>query len=108
MKQPAAQTTKQADFFPEANPSHPTNQPAKFHGTDNPRHLRALEVLLRRPVPREQLDSVAGCSNGPALVADLRALGLGEPRVFFHGRCPQLEIPRLMVLLGHEQRIDRY
>lgn len=50
----------------------------KFTGTDNPRHLRALAVLLRRPIPREQLDSVAGCSNGPALVADLRDRGLGH------------------------------
>ena len=50
----------------------------KFTGTENPRHLRALAVLLRRPVPREQIDSIAGCSNGPALISDLRDLGLGD------------------------------
>ena len=50
----------------------------KFTGTDNPRHLRALNALLRRPVPREQLDSVAGCSNGPELIAELRRRGLGD------------------------------
>lgn len=50
----------------------------KFTGTDNPRHLRALAALLRRPVSREELDSVAGCSNGPELVAELRRRGLGK------------------------------
>lgn len=50
--------------------------PASFCGTDNPRYLRALQALLTRPVPREHLDRVAGCSNGPALIAELRALGL--------------------------------
>lgn len=50
----------------------------EFIGTDNPRHLRALAVLMRRPVPREQLDSIAGCSNGPELIAELRRRGLGD------------------------------
>ena len=50
-----------------------------FTGTDNPRHLRALTVLLRRPVPREQLDSLAGASNSPELVAELRRRGLEVP-----------------------------
>jgi len=52
---------------------------ATFHGTDNPRHLRAINALLRRPMPREQLDQVAGCSNGPELVAELRRRGLEVP-----------------------------
>ena len=51
----------------------------KFTGTDNPRHLRALTVLLRRPVSREELDHIAGCSNGPELVAELRRRGLETP-----------------------------
>ncbi len=51
----------------------------KFTGTDNPRHLRALAVLLNRPMPREQLDSVAGASNSPELVAELRRRGLDVP-----------------------------
>lgn len=52
---------------------------AKFTGTDNPRHLRAIAALLRRPMPRENLDTVAGCSNGPELVAELRRRGLEVP-----------------------------
>lgn len=48
----------------------------KFLGTENARHLRALAVLLKRPVSRENLDSIAGCSNGPELVAELRRRGL--------------------------------
>ena len=48
----------------------------KFTGTDNPRHLRALATLLQRPISRENLDSIAGCSNGPELIAALRRRGL--------------------------------
>lgn len=50
-----------------------------FLGTDNPRHLRVIQALLTRPLPREQLDQVAGCSNGPDLVAELRRRGLKAP-----------------------------
>lgn len=52
---------------------------AKFTGTENPRHLRAITALLRRPLPRKDLDSIAGCSNGPELVAELRRRGLELP-----------------------------
>lgn len=52
---------------------------ARFTGTENPRHLRAIAALLRRPLPREVLDRTAGASNGPALVADLRSRGLDIP-----------------------------
>ena len=48
----------------------------KFLGTENPRHLRAIAVLLKRPISRENLDAIAGCSNGPELVAELRRRGL--------------------------------
>ena len=51
----------------------------QFIGTDNPRHLRAIAALLRRPIPREQLDSIAGASNSPELVAELRRRGLDVP-----------------------------
>ena len=51
----------------------------KFSGTENPRHLRALAALLRRPMPREHLDREAGCSNGPDLIAELRHRGLSLP-----------------------------
>lgn len=52
-----------------------------FLGTDNQRHLRGLHELLRRPITREQLDRVAGCSNSPELVAELRRRGLKVPCV---------------------------
>ena len=38
-----------------------------------------IQAATVRPIPREELDRVAGCSNGPALVADLRDLGLDMP-----------------------------
>ena len=52
---------------------------ASFLGTDNPRHLRVIQAVLVRPMPREHLDTVAGCSNGPELVAELRRRGLQMP-----------------------------
>lgn len=65
---------------PESHKENPSAQnSAKFTGTDNPRHLRAIAALLRRPLPRENLDTVAGCSNGPELVAELRRRGLELP-----------------------------
>jgi hypothetical protein len=50
-----------------------------FAGTDNPRHLRVIQALLSSPRPREELDSIAGCSNAPELVAELRRRGLDTP-----------------------------
>lgn len=52
---------------------------AKFTGTDNPRHMRAIAALLRRPMPRSSLDKEAGCSNSPDLIAELRRRGLDVP-----------------------------
>ena len=52
---------------------------AAFFGTDNPRHLRVIQAAWVRPIPREQVDSVAGCANGPDLVAELRRRGLEVP-----------------------------
>lgn len=51
----------------------------KFAGTDNPRHQRALALLLQRPAKREELDARVGCSNSPELVAELRRRGLAIP-----------------------------
>ena len=88
MKKPAAPTKTQAGFFPEVDTHDFTDQPAKFHGTDNPRELRALALLLRRPsVPREAFDREVGCSNGPDLVKRMRDAGLGE-----HLRCARIEV----------------
>ena len=50
-----------------------------FIGTENPRHLRVIQAVSVRPIPREQLDAIAGCSNGPELVAELRRRGLEMP-----------------------------
>jgi len=52
---------------------------SKFTGTDNPRHLRAIHALLTRPQRRKHLDDIAGCSNTPELIAELRRRGLDVP-----------------------------
>lgn len=59
------------------NPSAP-NRP-HFTGTDNPRHLRTIAAMMRRPLRREDVDSIAGCSNAPDMVAELRRRGLDVP-----------------------------
>lgn len=51
----------------------------KFTGTDNPRHLRVIHALMLRARRREEIDSIAGASNGPDLIADLRRRGLHAP-----------------------------
>ncbi len=53
--------------------------PEYFLGTTNLRHLRVIQAAWVRPIPREQVDSVAGCANGPELVAELRRRGLDFP-----------------------------
>ena len=52
---------------------------ARFTGTVNPRHLRTIQALMTRPITREHLDQIAGCSNGPELIAELRRRGLNVP-----------------------------
>jgi hypothetical protein len=54
-------------------------KPVRFVGTINKRHLRAIQALLVSPQPREAIDSRAGCSNGPDLIAELRRRGLEIP-----------------------------
>jgi hypothetical protein len=78
MKKPDRRQAK-SDFFDTAETSTDSTTPAKFAGTDNPRHLRAIHALNTRPMPREHLDRAAGCSNGPELVAELRRRGLEVP-----------------------------
>jgi len=75
---------------PKENPS--VRSKRNFTGTNNPRHRRAITVLMRRPILRKQLDDVAGCTNAPALIAELRSRGLEIPcqRISFldrDGRC---------------------
>ena len=50
-----------------------------FVGTDNPRALRAIMALITSPRSREALDRIAGCSNGPDLIAEIRRKGLQVP-----------------------------
>ena len=52
---------------------------ARFVYSGHPREGRILLELLRRPMPREQVDQVAGASNGPALIQRLRERGLAIP-----------------------------
>ncbi|ADU99333.1 hypothetical protein [Alicycliphilus denitrificans] len=78
----------------------------KFTGTDNPRHLRAIAALLRRPMPRENLDTEAGCSNGPELVAELRRRGLEVPchRINFVDRDGFICRPGVYLLTDTDRR----
>jgi hypothetical protein len=55
------------------------NTATKFIGTDNPRYLRVLHSLELRARSREEIDKIAGASNGPQLVANLRGCGLTIP-----------------------------
>lgn len=51
----------------------------KFVGTENPRYLRVLHALQLRARSREEIDKIAGASNGPQLIANLRGCGLSIP-----------------------------
>ncbi len=63
-----------------ADTSDSTAKPAaKFTGTDNPRHLRVLNAAQVSPRRREEIDRIAGASNGPELIAELRRRGLEFP-----------------------------
>ena len=79
---------------------------SKFIGTDNPRHLRAIAALRRRPMPRENLDTEAGCSNGPELVAELRRRGLEVPckRINFVDRDGFICRPGVYLLTDGDRR----
>ncbi|MDE2421634.1 MAG: hypothetical protein KGO49_10720 [Gammaproteobacteria bacterium] len=47
-----------------------------FQGTDNPRELRAISALLKRPHWRKEIDNIAGCSNTPDLISRIKKRGL--------------------------------
>lgn len=57
----------------------PSKTASKFSGTDNPRHLRVIAALMTRSQKREHIDRIAGASNGPELIAELRRRGLDAP-----------------------------
>ena len=78
MKKAPAPTKTQGAFDTDYS-SRDSIKPARFQGTDNPRHLRFIAAVLVRPRRREDVDSIAGCSNGPELVAEVRRRGLDVP-----------------------------
>jgi hypothetical protein len=84
-----------------------SNTARKFQGTENPRHLRAIQALLTRPVPRETLDSVAGASNSPELIAELRRRGLDAPceRIKFLDRDGKICRPGVYSLTATDRKI---
>ncbi len=57
-------------------------------GTDNPRYLRILAALMTRARSREEIDRIAGASNGPDAIAGIRALGLPKPDCLVCERTP--------------------
>jgi len=91
---------------PIGKPKPSSANSAEFVGTDNPRHLRVLAVMLRRPISRQELDSVAGCANGPALVSDLRDRGLTIPceRIHFTDRDGEVCRPGVYSMTGSDRR----
>lgn len=64
------------DLFPTTDTNTDSTPIAHFSGTDNPRHLRVLHALMTRPRRREEVDRIAGASNGPDLIFELRKRGL--------------------------------
>lgn len=46
--------------------------------TFNPRMIRLVYALLHGPLMRKDVDRIAGCANGPDLIANIRSLGLGR------------------------------
>ena len=54
-------------------------KPRHFSGTTNKRHLRVIAALTHRIRSREEIDRIAGASNGPEVIAELRRRGLDIP-----------------------------
>lgn len=54
-----------------------TNQTIKPRLTA--RHLRLGKALINAPLTREQADRVAGASNSPQIISELRKKGLEAP-----------------------------
>ena len=63
----------------KSSPKEAAQIAPKFTGTDNPRHLRVIISALVRSRKREEIDRIAGASNGPELIAELRRRGLEFP-----------------------------
>ncbi|MDP9932528.1 hypothetical protein [Variovorax paradoxus] len=70
--------SKEYSAFQDAH-QRDSNVVVEFLGTENPRHLRVIDALLKNPQTRKAIDMWGGCSNGPELVAELRRRGLDIP-----------------------------
>lgn len=75
-KKKSGRRQAEPDLFETAQPVEHSTSTARFSGTENPRHLRVIQSLMTRPRKREEVDHVAGASNGPELIAELRRRGL--------------------------------
>lgn len=75
-KKKSGRDQAEPDLFKTAEPAEHSTSTARFSGTENPRHLRVIHSLMIRPRKREEIDRIAGASNGPELVAELRRRGL--------------------------------
>ena len=66
---------------PESSAKNKRNVTAsgRFTRTENLRQLRVIQVLIRRPLPREQVHAVASASKCLGLVASVRGRGLSVP-----------------------------
>jgi hypothetical protein len=71
----------QSPVVPEVIVSgHRQYNPSNFFiGTENPCRLRFIQALRRGSCTRADIDEVAGASNGPEVIAQLRRLGLEIP-----------------------------
>lgn len=69
-----ADITKLSQF-----PRKKQRTPGKFDGCKGPREFRFLQTILNRHLTREEVDAVAGASNGPEIVNQLRSRGLEIP-----------------------------
>jgi hypothetical protein len=74
--------------------------PAAFLGTSNPRYLRILAALLTRARTREEIDRIAGASNGPAAIAEIRSLGLPKSHCLACERTPCYDMDGREVMRG--------
>lgn len=67
------------DHAATPDPMPSPDMSGRFLGTDNPRELRAIELLMRGPLSREELDKKAGSTNSPEIIRRLRSRGLELP-----------------------------
>jgi hypothetical protein len=70
--------------------------PGLFPGTKNRRQLRVIYALLRGPCTRTEVDAIAGASNGPEVIAQLRERRLTIPCV----RIPSVDRDGIAVRSG--------